>query len=564
MADRMWEPSPSPVESWSDAEGANENGEWPIRAIVGEEIRLDDTSRYEVRWDNWHRSNGSNTTWETEGTFEKIKLIQQWKKNQKRIRNSLAEHSCDMNVPWPDDAVHKRLTDQCKQAYAEKLEKRRREGPRSTADWDQEIEKAYGNLQEPERGELNSKLRVRRGNPPSASGSSSTVVSTPSHSNKRSSPSFTVSPRDQPISAGPPLKRGRRGRPLINSTPSSPRSATTTTPTLSRRGTRLALTPSSAGSSSKEPEITQNPLPSVIISQPTLRGRISSTWNKAAREAMAAMVRISPDISDEDFPRNLRKFKYVEKGYVFGDEALKDIFNASRGVFTSCDCFTCSNTSRCTCRDLSEIYDLRGKTNFSAYSEGSFTFDVPRGVDVIECNKYCPCDNDCGNRVVQRPRDVGIEIFDTRRCGWGVRALEDIPRGKVLGTYAGMLVRRDEVDELPEEHQGYLFDLDSTEVRNSENFGEKYTVDSYECGNWTRFVNHSCSPNMQVYCVVYDTIPYVNMPYVAFVASIDILAGTELTIDYCPYAEIDRKGKRPAKGGDCRCESVVCRGWIKV
>lgn len=100
---------------------------------------------------------------------------------------------------------------------------------------------------------------------------------------------------------------------------------------------------------------------------------------------MAAMVRISPDISDEDFPRNLRKFKYVEKGYVFGyvspitsltclpqpysDEALKDIFNASRGVFTSCDCFTCSNTSRCTCRDLSEIYDLRGKTNFSAYSE---------------------------------------------------------------------------------------------------------------------------------------------------------------------------------------------------
>ena len=47
------------------------------------------------------------------------------------------------------------------------------------------------------------------------------------------------------------------------------------------------------------------------------RGRISSTWNKTAKEVMAATVRISPDISDENFPRNLRKFKYMEKGYVF-------------------------------------------------------------------------------------------------------------------------------------------------------------------------------------------------------------------------------------------------------
>ncbi|KAI9570436.1 hypothetical protein HD554DRAFT_2082081 [Boletus coccyginus] len=46
---RMWEPSPSPQESWSDAEGGNEDGEWPVKAIVGEEIRLDGTSRYEVR-----------------------------------------------------------------------------------------------------------------------------------------------------------------------------------------------------------------------------------------------------------------------------------------------------------------------------------------------------------------------------------------------------------------------------------------------------------------------------------------------------------------------------------
>lgn len=42
----MWQPSPSPEESWSDASGGNEEGEWPVKAIVGEEIRLNGTSRY--------------------------------------------------------------------------------------------------------------------------------------------------------------------------------------------------------------------------------------------------------------------------------------------------------------------------------------------------------------------------------------------------------------------------------------------------------------------------------------------------------------------------------------
>lgn len=54
------------------------------------------------------------------------------------------------------------------------------------------------------------------------------------------------------------------------------------------------------------------------------------------------------------------------------------------------------------------------------------------------------------------------------------------------------------------------------------------------------------------------------MPYVAFVASTDIPAGTELAIDYYPYSEEDRKGKRPATGGDCKCGSETCRGWFRM
>ena len=185
------------------------------------------------------------------------------------MRNTMADDNLDMRVPWPDDAIHKRLTDHRGQAYDEKLERKRRAGPTSTADWDKEIERSYRRLQEPERGEANSKLRVRRIHPTSAAGSSAGVSALPTSSrrSKRSSPALTASSRDQSISSGPPTKRSRH--PRIDSTPSSPAVSAAATPlTSSRKGTMI-LTPSSAGSF-MEPEIPRSTLPAVIVSQPTL------------------------------------------------------------------------------------------------------------------------------------------------------------------------------------------------------------------------------------------------------------------------------------------------------
>ncbi|KAG9318857.1 hypothetical protein JVU11DRAFT_963 [Chiua virens] len=539
---RMWAPSPSPEESWSDASGADENGEWPVHGVVGEEIRLaDGSSRYEVRWLNWYRKDGSNTntTWAMENTPGVGKVIKDWKRKQSRIRRSLADTSLDMEVPWPDDAVHLRFTDHHRQGYAEKLDKQRQAGPTSTTDWDAEID-----WREQEIARTRVGRRKRETSVYLPTRHPQTGIKEPHRLQllpRLTSPSLLARHSNGPavdhqLLALHPPPPDRLCRP--------PRLRTN-----DENGfLTLLLQLAPPGSLIPAPST----LPAVIVAQPTMRGRISSDWNKAAKEAKAATVRISPDIIDENLPRTLRRFKYLEEGYHFRDEALQKTFKASRGAFTMCDCSTCSDTSDCPCRDISKIYDL--PTTFSAYSKGLFTFKLPRGIDVIECNRYCRCGPDCDNRVVQRPRDISIEIFETKRCGWGARALEDIPKGKVLGTYTG---RREEVDELPEEHHGYLFDLDSTEVRDSANLGEKYSVNSYEYGNWTRFVNHSCSPNMCVYCVVYDTIPYVNMPYVAFVASTNIVAGTELTIDYYPFAEVDKKGKRPADGESCRCGSSV-------
>ncbi|KIJ69054.1 hypothetical protein HYDPIDRAFT_105624 [Hydnomerulius pinastri MD-312] len=640
--ERLWQKSPTPEESWSDASGGNENGEWPILGVVGEEIRLDGTERYEVRWGNWSRPDGSNTTWQTD-IIDRDKLLASWKRVQRRKRNALANESLDMDVPWPDDAVHKRLTEQRAQAYEEKLAKREA-APVSTVEWDAEVDAAYARLQEPEIRENNPRLRVRRGAGAVSSPSVSVAASLSRKSRTSSSPALSIASSGRAPPPPPAISAPRRGRPPLNSgTLSSSRQTTATlasTPSTSSPSgfsTRMALsashvkesqsdvrsvlqrrqrnmesteneqeewekgmreeearlrlqhfkhekaqrelegrdallssslrsksmrTSSSAGSSGQASSIQ---LPSIVVSQPSIRRRVQTTWNRAAQDVLASAVRISSDIADEDIPRNLIKFKYIEKGYDFAD-GLQEIFKVSRDVFTICDCSVCTDAVDCYCQDSSELYDDSELFKVFAYSKGLFMFNVPRGREVIECNKYCNCSYKCENRVAQRPRDVIIEIFDTKRCGWGARALVAVPKGKVLGTYTGMLIRREDVENVPEEHQGYLFDLDGTEVRDGENLGGRYTVDSYACGNWTRFVNHSCNPNMQVYSVVYDTIPHVNMPYVAFVASKDIAAGTELTIDYHPYVEeetSDRKGKRPANARTCRCGSTRCRGWIK-
>ncbi|KAA1468272.1 SET domain-containing protein [Dentipellis sp. KUC8613] len=118
----------------------------------------------------------------------------------------------------------------------------------------------------------------------------------------------------------------------------------------------------------------------------------------------------------------------------------------------------------------------------------------------------------------------------------------------------------------------YAFDLDSFE-NHEEDYNEDtlYTVDAYHEGNWSRFVNHSCEPNIQVFPVCFDTIPENNAPYLAYTALKDIPARTELTLDYNPGAtEIfaRKKGKKSMKSlpegiKECLCGAERCRGYVQ-
>jgi euchromatic histone-lysine N-methyltransferase len=82
-----------------------------------------------------------------------------------------------------------------------------------------------------------------------------------------------------------------------------------------------------------------------------------------------------------------------------------------------------------------------------------------------------------------------LEVFRTKRKGWGVKSLAVIPRGAFVCEYTGLLLTDAEADAIQDDT--YLFDLDVEETVTG-----CMCIDAREYGNVSRFINHSCEPNL--------------------------------------------------------------------
>lgn len=630
----LWSRSQTPEENFNGAEGADENGNWPL-SIVSEEVGYDNEVRNEIRWDTWRREDGTNNTY-TEQDIPPAYLKSHTTRQQKK-RQQMARESRDIEI-WSSTDIINTRTRLRAQAYEEKLAFTKDEPiPISDKLWallfdkdvppqkhptpertdsDAEDSDASGSSNgwdfEPDPLSTpppSSRLRNRTASatasvqsarrlPGSAQRARSPTVSTLSSSSKgkgkqkqvpeRMPSTSSASVGEEGATRSLPHRSTRRDGSLNLRALSSAsiRSPKTSIPKPSRP---LNVGPStgSFGSfrviSSARPLVTHpqasEPLraikrkrsltasettsprptkrPEKLPQRLSQREMLQRTWTVEAAKAKASAITFVNEVDDEETPELDKNFMYLEREYVRGAGAPDPVDDA---LLTICTCRTCTGPSSCGCQADSEVKRVRQNGEevqvFAYSSKGLFTFNVESHVAVIECNRLCRCDISCINRVAQLPRQIPIEVFKTEKCGWGVRSSVDIERGRVIGLYTGLLVPRAVANKSLD--QSFIFALDFTEDGNEPEEEGAYSVDSTVYGNWTRFLNHSCDPTLQIYQVVYDTIFEMRTPYVAFVAKKRINAGTEFTFDYCPSAaEKKHKGRNR-----CLCGASNCRGWL--
>ncbi|RDX58292.1 Histone-lysine N-methyltransferase SUVR4 [Mucuna pruriens] len=116
---------------------------------------------------------------------------------------------------------------------------------------------------------------------------------------------------------------------------------------------------------------------------------------------------------------------------------------------------------------------------------------------IKECWRKCGCDMHCGNRTVQRGITCKLQVYLTREGkGWGLRTLEDLPKGTFVCEYVGEILTNMELYDRIMENSGkerhtYPVTLDadwgSEKGLKDE---EALCLDATNNGNVGRFINH--------------------------------------------------------------------------
>ncbi|XP_071948439.1 uncharacterized protein [Antedon mediterranea] len=192
-------------------------------------------------------------------------------------------------------------------------------------------------------------------------------------------------------------------------------------------------------------------------------------------------------------------------------------------------CFCCQSSTKCW-------YNKNGKL------VDEFNYQDPPLI--FECGRACNCWMNCKNRVVQHGIRCHLQLFRTNKMGWGLRAMQKIPKGTFICEYAGELISDEEADRRQDD--SYLFDLDNRE-------GDVYCIDARYYGNISRFINHLCEPNIVPVRIFIDHHD-LRFPRIVFFTSRDVDAYEELGFDYG-----DKFWAIKSKYFNCCCGSAYCK-----
>ncbi|KAF8551875.1 SET domain-containing protein [Imleria badia] len=257
----------------------------------------------------------------------------------------------------------------------------------------------------------------------------------------------------------------------------------------------------------------------------------------------------------------------------------------------SCECVgRCDPKGTCPCaqrqRKWVQPY-IDGEIIPSTWAGSPFVYDNKGMVQrfecpIFECNKFCHCDDDCPNRVVQNGRKWPVHIVKTMHKGWGVSAgNKKIPKGSYIGIYAGELLTEQEGDTRGRYYdlygRTYLFSIDFHHLKlgmeDPDEWDNLYVVDAYHAGNFTRFLNHSCDPNCKILACYIDDAD-INKPLLAVFTTRDVEPWEELCFSYYGDSDEKREEIEAARGtgeemerkhavyAQCRCEADNCIGRL--
>ncbi|KAJ8921859.1 hypothetical protein NQ315_008491 [Exocentrus adspersus] len=216
-------------------------------------------------------------------------------------------------------------------------------------------------------------------------------------------------------------------------------------------------------------------------------------------------------VDDEPEPRD---YVYITKNCKTSDSFSIDTKMNSLHV---CSCVERCVTDECECTKLSMKcwYDEEGKLT------SDFNFADPPLI--FECSEACSCNAiTCRNRVVQRGLQQRFQLYKTEKKGWSIKTLRFIPKGSYVCEYVGEILTDIVADQRDDD--SYLFDLDNRDT-------ESFCIDAKFYGNFARFINHSCSPNLHPIKVFIDHQD-LRFPRIALFAKNDIDAEEELSFDY--------------------------------
>ncbi|KAK3912030.1 Histone-lysine N-methyltransferase eggless [Frankliniella fusca] len=143
--------------------------------------------------------------------------------------------------------------------------------------------------------------------------------------------------------------------------------------------------------------------------------------------------------------------------------------NTDPNFLCGCDCTDdCQDKEKCACWQLtiqgSSLYPGGVVDPNVGYYYKRLQERVITGI--YECNQQCKCSKStCLNRVVQHPLQLKLQLFKTPNKGWGLRCVNDIPKGTFICIYAGYLYTEQTANKIGElDGDDYLAELDYIEV----------------------------------------------------------------------------------------------------